>query len=162
MTKVIEINLSFKSEKTNEFPAFKPDGFRFKTSEKTIKLKTDHSYKITIKTQPATDFNFLDVDGNRIVLHPMQPAGSGEYTCTWNTSGMPVTTNNNRKDLVLVLSGTGGCIERTFQTKFYAENDTHGSSGEKLETVIWRCSVDTYGTIYVTEEIFKGKSMNMI
>uniref|UniRef100_A0A0N4ZRD5 CB1 cannabinoid receptor-interacting protein 1 n=1 Tax=Parastrongyloides trichosuri TaxID=131310 RepID=A0A0N4ZRD5_PARTI len=162
MVKVIEINIGFISEKTNEYPAFKPDGLRFKTSEKTIKLKTDHSYKIVIKTQPVIDFNFLDIDGIRIVLHPVQPAGSGEYTCTWNTTGIPITNNNNRKDLILILSGSGGSIERTLQTKFYAENDSHGSSGEKLETMIWRCSLDTYGTITVSEEIFKNKRLNVI
>uniref|UniRef100_A0A0K0ELG5 CB1 cannabinoid receptor-interacting protein 1 n=1 Tax=Strongyloides stercoralis TaxID=6248 RepID=A0A0K0ELG5_STRER len=160
MAKVVEISFSFKSEKTSEYPAFKPDGYRFKTSDKTIKLKSDHSYKIIIKTHPATDFNFLDIDGERIVLHPVHPAGSGEYTCTWNTTGIPITNNNNRKDLNLILSGTGGCIERTFQTKFYTENDSHASSGDKLETIIWKCSVDTYGTIHVTEEVYKNKKNN--
>uniref|UniRef100_A0A0N4ZBJ2 CB1 cannabinoid receptor-interacting protein 1 n=1 Tax=Parastrongyloides trichosuri TaxID=131310 RepID=A0A0N4ZBJ2_PARTI len=155
MVKLIKIYFSFFAENDNKHPIFKSDGSRFKSSDKTIKFKSDHNYTIFIKSLPILDFKFLNIDGTVIDLNLIKSTNLGEYTATWSTKDIPITKNKTRKDLIIILSSTEGDLNYTLQTKFYDKDDNHHSLlGTELKTIVWECFINDSNEITVYRENF--------
>lgn len=54
-----------------------------------------------------------------------------------------------------IFQGPSGTLRRAIQTKFYDRDDSHADYGHKLEHLIWKCSVDSIGSITVVDEAMR-------
>uniref|UniRef100_A0A7E4W3E5 CB1 cannabinoid receptor-interacting protein 1 n=1 Tax=Panagrellus redivivus TaxID=6233 RepID=A0A7E4W3E5_PANRE len=143
--------MSFRDADTGDQIAFKHDGGRFETSQRTLKFCSDTKYKISFKCTPAVEFHNLHIAGSDLELRCDGPA-RGEYDSVWNTTGINPTKKGARQDLVVVLKGPGGMLKKTLQSKFYQKAHSHADWGHKLDSLQWTCTVDPTGNIAVTNE----------
>ncbi|KAI6213930.1 CB1 cannabinoid receptor-interacting protein 1 [Aphelenchoides besseyi] len=149
----LQINIRITNAETNEKIAFKQDGKRFETSERTLKLCSNAKYKIQLTCQPHADFYNLHFGGSDLELASSSATNSGDYTSFWNTTGIDPTRRGAREDLLFVLTGPSGTLRQNVQTKFYNKEDKNATNGHRLESLIWKCKLDqTTGTISVVEE----------
>ncbi|KAI6189519.1 CB1 cannabinoid receptor-interacting protein 1 [Aphelenchoides bicaudatus] len=146
-----QLNIRISNIDTNQPVAFKQDGKRFETSERTLKFCSNAKYKILLTSQPAADFHNLHFGGSDLELIG-GPPNSGEYSAIWNTTGIDPSKRGARQDLLFVLTGPSGTLRTNIQTKFYENTDSHADYGHKLESLQWRCSVDGSGNISVINE----------
>uniref|UniRef100_A0AC35UBT1 CB1 cannabinoid receptor-interacting protein 1 n=1 Tax=Rhabditophanes sp. KR3021 TaxID=114890 RepID=A0AC35UBT1_9BILA len=101
-------------------------------------------------------FSHLHVGGSDMALHSNEPNRMGDYMAVWNTAGFEVTPNNSRYDLHITIQGPDGNMTHLMQAKFYSVSDSHATTGDKIEKIQWKCSVDENRTITVNDEIIKS------
>ncbi|VDO40161.1 unnamed protein product [Onchocerca flexuosa] len=163
-TNGFELQFNIRKYDTGEPITFKVDGGRFgKTQERevksdvllrTYKFRSEVIYKIILTTKPATEFHVLHISGSDLELRP-ESIGGGVYSAEWNTTGSDVTLNRKREYITISLQGPGRILQRKLQVKFYRNDNNHADYGDKLEALIWKCSVDNMGNIAVVDETVK-------
>ncbi|KAI1712382.1 CB1 cannabinoid receptor-interacting protein 1 domain-containing protein [Ditylenchus destructor] len=146
-----QMMISLHNADTNDLIAFKQDGQRFGTSQRTLKLNSNLKYKCLIKTKPLVEFHHMHLGGSDLELVSETVIG-GEYSAIWNTTGIDPTRKGARQDILLILSGPGVSLRKKIQTKFYNPGNGHAEWGHKLDSLIWQCDIDPTGAITVTDE----------
>ncbi|PAV75146.1 hypothetical protein WR25_13415 [Diploscapter pachys] len=131
--------MNFREIDNGDPIAFKVDGQRFETSQKTLKFATNNRYKVSVTTKPPVDLCYANLGGCDLQLHSSNPK-SGEYTAEWNTTGC---------------DGPCGIMKRQLQCKFYSKDDSHAYWGHKLSAIQLNCYSDGSGNVNVTEEEIK-------
>uniref|UniRef100_A0A915ES09 CB1 cannabinoid receptor-interacting protein 1 n=1 Tax=Ditylenchus dipsaci TaxID=166011 RepID=A0A915ES09_9BILA len=87
---------------TNEAIAFKQDGQRFGTSQKTLKLYSNLKYKCVFKCKPQVEFHNLHLGGSDLeLISEHLHTNPGEYSAIWNTTGIDPTRKGLAKTAFL-------------------------------------------------------------